>query len=218
MKISHGFTLWEVIIVTGIVAVLTSLTIPGISKYTQQKRSDVIAIQLQDTFKFVRTEALRRNLPITICGATFVNESGALSGCVARDKEWGGMLAFVDVLKEKNSKGPYDYDNNSKFDGDLVRTVKFEKSRLIPATVKTSPINMKFVVNPDSTINSIEGDKLNTTRTMFCFTIAQNLDGANKDPSITKFKINKYGSSTTCKVDVDGCKPLSEDLDCGSSK
>jgi prepilin-type N-terminal cleavage/methylation domain-containing protein len=208
MKISRGFTLWEIIIVTAIVAVLTSLAIPGISKYTQQKRSDVIAIQLQDTFKFVRTEALRRNLPITICGASFRSDNEALRGCADANNGWtGGMLAFVDVAKTGI------YDGNAEYDGGKVRLVKFEKSRLIPATVTAT--SRTFVVNPDSTINEIKDNKLNSERTVFCFSIAQNLDGANKDPSITKFKINKYGSSTTCKVGIDNnCTAPNADPEC----
>lgn len=186
MYSSRGFTLWEVVIVIAIMAVIARLTVPGLAALTQQRRSDVVATQLDSTLRFARFEAFRLNKTVALCP---VDRWRGAYNCAATSKDWSkGVLVFIDV------------DNNGKYDsGELLKITRFESSFLSTATV--SAASMRYAVNPDSTISP-------TTNNYICFKLIQKI---NRTDYTSYAMFNSYGNMIYCKspanVQTSECAP-----------
>ncbi len=185
MRLNKGFTIWELVVVMAIVVILSRLAIPAFSNYTQQRRSEVIAAQLQDVIQYSRAEALRRGVTITICGANYTSNK-TLYGCQSgvNVNNWSdGVLSYIDS------------DSSSNYNtGERVKAARFETEVLSPATV--SAPSATLMINPDSTLSDISGNE------SWVFTITQSINGASL---VSKVKLNKFGNSSFCKVGVAGC-------------
>lgn len=204
----RGFTLWELVVVLTIAAVLTSIAIPTLSEYTQQRRSDVIALQIVDAFRSARADALRLHQNVTICRIQFAHHPVPGSGdrktrlgCYSSKKWNEGLLAFV-----KPSGGLYG-------SGDFIsREVAFESAVMSPATVTPMDNNIElFFVHPDSTIwpaYKTGGSYVEQDMSKFCFKISQVI---NRKTFVTKLTLNKYGDHQVCKLGIDrGCNDRCE--------
>lgn len=185
MRLNKGFTIWELVVVMAIVVILTRLAIPAFSNFTQQRRSEVIAAQLQGVIQYSRAEALRRGMSIIICGANYTSNK-TLYGCQSgvNVNNWSdGVLSYIDL------------DSSSSYNtGERVKAARFETEVLSPATV--SAPSATLMINPDSTLSDISGNE------SWVFTITQSINGASL---VSKVKINKFGNSSFCKVGVAGC-------------
>lgn len=185
MRLNKGFTIWELVVVMAIVVILSRLAIPAFSNYTQQRRSEVIAAQLQDVIQYSRAEALRRGVTITICGANYTSNK-TLYGCQGgvNMNNWSdGVLSYIDS------------DSSSSYNtGERVKAARFETKTLSPATVSAPSAILR--INPDSTLSDISGNE------SWVFTITQQINGANL---VSKVKLNKFGNSSFCKVGAAGC-------------
>ncbi len=186
MKFSRGFTIWELIVVMSIVAILTSLLVPSYSVHTQQRRSEAIATQFQDLIQYSRGEALRRGVTILICGANYrINNS--LHGCQGSSNslDWSeGVLAFADESGARN------YNS-----GERVKAMHFDTDVVSPANV-VSPVEL-LEIKPDSTLVSSDGAE------SWTFVLTQIINGVNV---VSKIKVNRYGYSLFCRVSEDnGC-------------
>lgn len=185
MRLNKGFTIWELVVVMAIVVILSRLAIPAFSSYTQQRRSEVIAAQLQDVIQYSRAEALRRSIVITICGANYTSNK-TLYGCQSGVKvnNWSdGALSYIDS------------DSSSSYNtGERVKSARFETETLSPATVSAPSAILR--INPDSTLSDASGNE------SWVFTITQSINGASL---VSKVKLNKFGNSSFCKVGVAGC-------------
>lgn len=183
MKSSRGFTIWELIVVMSIVAILTSLLIPGYTARTQQRRSEVIAAQIQDVIQYARGEAMRRGTTVIICGANYrVNDS--LHGCQGsgNKSDWSeGILAYVDESA-----------NSQYSSGERVKAMRFDTDVVSPATV-TLPIGI-LSIKPDSTLFSSDN------ASNWTFTLTQVINSSVKE---SKLKVNLYGYSSFCRVGED---------------
>lgn len=171
--------------VMSIVVIFSRLAIPAFSSYTQQRRSEVVGAQLQDVIQYSRTEALRRNVTVIICGANYTSNK-TLYGCQSDTNaiNWSdGVLSYVDR------------DSNSSYNtGERVKAARFDSETLSPAVVSAPTAILR--VNPDSTLTDASGNE------SWVFTITQQINGASM---ISKVKLNKFGSSSFCKVGVAGC-------------
>ncbi|HCY39510.1 MAG: Type secretion system protein [Pseudomonadota bacterium] len=185
MRLNKGFTIWELVVVMAIVVILSRLAIPAFSSYTQQRRSEVIAAQLQDVIQYSRAEALRRGIIITICGANYTSNK-TLYGCQSgvNVNNWSdGALSYIDS------------DSSSSYNtGERVKAARFETETLSPATVSAPSAILR--INPDSTLSDASGNE------SWVFTITQSINGASL---VSKVKLNKFGNSSFCKVGVAGC-------------
>jgi type IV fimbrial biogenesis protein FimT len=71
MMKQRGFTLFELLVVLGIAAVLVALALPSYQRMVQQERHTRAVNQLQAMYKFARSEAIKRNQQVNIvAGAT----------------------------------------------------------------------------------------------------------------------------------------------------
>lgn len=178
MYSTRGFTVWEIVIVITIVAILAQITIPGLAVLTQQKRSDVIAIQLDDTIRFARNEALRLNKSIMVCP---ISHWRGTYRCAANNRDWSrGLMVFMDV----NNDGLYNTD-------ELLKITRFESSSLATAVVSSN--SMRYTINADSTLSP-------TNNGYVCFKLDQLINNHNY---ISYAMFNSYGNMTYCRSPKD---------------
>lgn len=185
MRLNTGFTIWELVVVMVIVVVLSRLAIPAFSSSTQQRRSEVIAAQLQDIIQYSRAEAIRRGVVITLCGANYTTNK-TLYGCQSgsNTNNWSeGVLSYIDR------------DINSSYNsGERIKVARFDSETLSAAMI-SSPV-VSLMVNPDSSLSDLNNAE------SWVFTITQLINGVSQ---VSKVKLNKFGNSSFCKVGVSGC-------------
>jgi type IV fimbrial biogenesis protein FimT len=66
----RGFTLIELMVVLGIVAVIVSFAAPSYETMTRSMRMRNAANDLLSAMAYARSEAIRRNAPVTVCSST----------------------------------------------------------------------------------------------------------------------------------------------------
>lgn len=183
-KLIKGFTLWELIIILAIMAILANIGIPAMASITQKKRSEVIARGIEDSFRFARSEAMRQNAPMYICGA-FIKVNQILQGCASQSQ--GGWSKGVLVFSDYKDLGVYVSKND-------VKLTKFESASI--NSVKINSAYLKYRVDPNSSISAPD----NKGATFFCFNITQKING--KDEKII-LKLEKFGNGVYCTKDDD---------------
>lgn len=86
---SHGFTLIELIIIMAVGVILVSMSAPSFNTAIQNNKLNSVASSLLSEYSFARSEAVKRNLPVTICGSS--------DGATCNTSDWEkGRLVFVD--------------------------------------------------------------------------------------------------------------------------
>lgn len=65
-KISHGFTLIEMLVVIAIIAILSTIAMPSYSSLIAKESLTSTANELVSSYKFARSEAIKRNRIITL--------------------------------------------------------------------------------------------------------------------------------------------------------
>ena len=97
MSRRSGFTLIEVLVTLGVIAITVRLTVPMITNFVASNTITSVSNGLVTDLALARSEAIRRGTTISICPST----SG--TGCTT--SAWtGGRLIFVDV----NASGTFD--------------------------------------------------------------------------------------------------------------
>lgn len=86
----HGFTLVELVVTIALLAILTSLAIPGFSEFLRQWRRDNATRGLSTSLQLARTEAIKTSRQVIVCPST----DG--TSCAA-STEWNtGWIVFQD--------------------------------------------------------------------------------------------------------------------------
>lgn len=190
MKYNNGFTLWELVIAICIVAIIANLAIPMMNDYIFERRSKIIATEIEDSFRFARSESLRLDKPVTICAAS-ITIHNVLHGCQARSKntDWSlGMLSFID---KDNS---FIYDPYRR-----IRYTLFDNSKIGNLFIRSS--DGFYVVNTDTSISNKDDNKH-----YFCFWFSQN---SMKTKLENIFVLNRYGVGKFCTAnDLSNCEKL----------
>lgn len=89
---SRGFTLIELMIVIALVAILTSLAVPGFSQFLSKRSVSAAAATLATDYRFARSEAIKRSSFVTVCRST---DSAT---CAGTSESWhGGWIVFADA-------------------------------------------------------------------------------------------------------------------------
>lgn len=190
MKYKSGFTLWELVIVVAIIGLLANLTVPAFSALTQRRRSDVIAVQIEEMMRYARTEALRRNINVTVCGAptSDINNTKDVdiqtASCLKNSRQWSsGIVAIID-----DGSG-----SGNKLKAMSIESASFSSAVIVPHSGNSTGSGL-FVINRDSTLKDENGKYP-------CFDIKQKING--KWSHLIVEYTNRYGNSVRCSKSSD---------------
>jgi type IV fimbrial biogenesis protein FimT len=90
MKYQRGYTLIELMVAITIVAILLGIGVPSFREFTRSNRITAAQNDLVTSLNLARSEALRRNRPVSVCAST----DGTACGV---DTDWiSGWMAFTD--------------------------------------------------------------------------------------------------------------------------
>jgi prepilin-type N-terminal cleavage/methylation domain-containing protein len=90
---SHGFTLVELMVALTIAAIILSFAVPSFRTFRQNNRLTAVANDLLGAMQTARTEAIKRQLPVSVCPTA--DPEAATPTCV--DGEYRSWIAFIDV-------------------------------------------------------------------------------------------------------------------------
>lgn len=96
----RGYTLIELFVVIGIIAIVSAVAFPSFREMINANRLTGAANELVASLQIARAEAIRRNARVLICPST--------NGTTCGGANWGRHISFVDV------------DRNGSADGGLV--------------------------------------------------------------------------------------------------
>ncbi|HEU4781280.1 MAG TPA: GspH/FimT family pseudopilin [Steroidobacteraceae bacterium] len=87
---SRGFTLIELMVALTVLGVLMAISVPTFRQFTRNNSITAVQNDLVTSFNLARSEALRRNRPVSVCASA----DNATCGAVA---DWNtGWIAFID--------------------------------------------------------------------------------------------------------------------------
>lgn len=89
-KPARGVTLVELMLVVALLGILTVVAVPGFHSLQQRTQMRTEATRLLAALNLARSEAVRRNLPVSLCPSSYA-ESGAL---VCDGNYGGGWIVF----------------------------------------------------------------------------------------------------------------------------
>ncbi len=90
----HGFTLAELMISMGLIAILLSAAVPGVSNTIKDKRLEGQLNAIVADIDLARSEAAKRHVPIIMCRSDAPNSAAPACGGSAQD--WStGYLVFT---------------------------------------------------------------------------------------------------------------------------
>jgi type IV fimbrial biogenesis protein FimT len=102
-RLSRGFSLMELMVGITVLGILLGLAVPTFRQFSQNNSVTAAQNDLVTSFNVARSEALRRNRPVSVCaskdGATCGDETEWSSGWMAfTDRGASGALDGDDVL------------------------------------------------------------------------------------------------------------------------
>lgn len=115
-RASHGFTLIELMVTLGVLAVVIGIGIPLFSTMTNGNRLTGAANEAVAAFQIARSEAIRRNVRTVLCES--IDSTTCRNG-----SPWRGWIVFTDFNR-----------NNIPDAGEIMRTGTFEVPLVVLAS------------------------------------------------------------------------------------
>ena len=102
----RGFTLVELMVTVAVVGVIALIAVPGMQALVSNNRLTGMAGELTASLQLARSEAIRRNAPVTVCGTT----DGSTCAAEASWERWIVMgpdnaAGTVDVIRDNAATG-----------------------------------------------------------------------------------------------------------------
>ena len=149
----QGFTLLELMVTVAIMAIMAAIAFPSMRDFVSNSRVVNRSEQIANAFRFARTEAVRMNTPVLLCGV-LIRKDGRNTGVCDETKISDGILIFAD----ENRDGKYDATKDSalrtvtlngpNISANNKMSVKTEICDLAGTVCSASPSNM-FVFLPN---------------------------------------------------------------------
>ena len=149
----QGFTLLELMVTVAIMAIMAAVAFPSMRDFVSNSRLVNRSEQIANAFRFARTEAVRMNTPVLLCGV-LIRKDGRNTGVCDETKISDGILIFAD----ENRDGKYDATKDSalrtvtlngpNISANNKMSVKTEICDLAGTVCSASPSNM-FVFLPN---------------------------------------------------------------------
>lgn len=98
MKKSAGFTLIELMVVLAVIVILTTVVTPNFGPFVQQGRMDSIQGRLLTSVSMARSEAIRRDVQVTVC-ARNTTENMANYSCGSNWANGWVVVAGTEVVR-----------------------------------------------------------------------------------------------------------------------
>lgn len=95
-KHTRGFTLIELLVTISIIGIMAALAFPSMVNFINSTRIVNRSEQIANLMRFAKTEAIRRNAPVIVCGVLIRSDGRPLGNCSASHIN-SGMRAFVDI-------------------------------------------------------------------------------------------------------------------------
>ncbi|HAJ91138.1 MAG TPA: hypothetical protein DCO71_00715 [Gammaproteobacteria bacterium] len=140
---SRGFTIPEILITLGIIAIVLSTAVPGISSMIKDNR---LATQLNSVVTHIhiaRAEAVKRDVRVIMCRSSSPNATTPSCGGLAND--WtSGYIVFAD---------DGNYSNNLYDSGTDTLLLRGQSAASGVTILTSSSWNRNLEFNPDGSIN-----------------------------------------------------------------
>ena len=150
MKPGHnnrGFTVPEILISLGIIAIMLSLAVPGVSSTIKENRLAGTLNSVVTDIHFARSEAVKRDVRVIMCRSK--NPNLNVPTCSGDEKTWTtGYIIFADDGNYVNNT----FDNGTDI---LLRRGQEATSGVSMRTNWTMNNNLEF--NPNGTTNEAGG-------------------------------------------------------------
>lgn len=91
---SRGFTLMELMLVLTIAGVILALAAPTFGEFRRNNRLVAVANDMLGTTQTARTEAIKRQVPVSVCPS---GNPGATAAACNTTQAFNGWIAFVDA-------------------------------------------------------------------------------------------------------------------------
>jgi len=142
-KNSSGFTLPEIIITLGIIAIILSLAVPGISSMVKDNRLATQLNRIVADIHFARSEAAKRDVRVIICRSAAPTASSPT--CSGTTQIWdSGYIVFAD-------DGNY---SNNVFNNGTDTLLRRGQAALPGVRMRTSwSWNNNLEINPNGSTN-----------------------------------------------------------------
>ncbi|MDX1698331.1 MAG: GspH/FimT family pseudopilin [Thiohalobacterales bacterium] len=147
---ARGFTLPEILITLGVIAILLSVAVPGISSTVKDNRLAATLNSIVTDIHFARSEAVKREVRVIMCRSR--NPNLPVPTCSGDDKNWtSGYIIFAD-------DGNY---ANNVFDNGTDTLLRRGQAVMSGVSLRTNVYwNRNLEYNPDGSANEDDTAKM----------------------------------------------------------
>lgn len=190
-KKTYGFTLIELMITIAIVAIMAAIAFPSMRSFVINTRITNRTEQISNLMRFAKAEAIRRNVPVIVCGTKIRSDGRPLNNnCLATDIS-SGLRAFADI----NKNGVF--DANSDVD---LRTININGNN---TNQQLTVIPNVYALSTDGSVSSVPD-----TISQFVFmpngavgrkTVANSFNGLSLQRNYIRFQVSETGQMDEAK-------------------
>lgn len=141
---TRGFTLIEMLVVITISAILVALAIPSFERASRSSQVSSAANALLAALDVARSEAIRRNVIVTVCRSLNPNADVGTANCSSAadgnypDNDWAS--GWIVIAKNPNNGNNAVWEANDEL---VLRQTAFQQPRPVRLTIATTLVNQQ---------------------------------------------------------------------------